>query len=91
VNPPADRVGWYLQRPPVNGIPGVEADGSWSGVAQIGSAQYPPHEGNTVDLAVTIADNGEINKLMAEQGVVVRNQPAGVKSAMASGVILTLK
>jgi hypothetical protein len=91
VNPPADRIGWYLQRPPVNGIAGVEADGSWTGVAQIGNAQYPPHEGNTVDLAVTIADNDEINKLMSEQGVVVRNQPVGVKSATASGVILILK
>jgi hypothetical protein len=91
VNPPADRIGWYLQRPPVNGIAGVEADGSWSGVAQVGNAQYPPHEGNIVDLAVTIADNDEINKLMSEQGVVVRNQPVGVKSVTASGVIVILK
>jgi PASTA domain-containing protein len=90
VNPPADRVGWYLQRPPANGVTEIRSDGSWTAVAQIGNAQYPPHEGDTVDLAITIAEKDAIDKLTAEIGVVVRNQPIG-KSAIVSPVTLTLR
>ncbi len=91
VNPPADRAGWYLQRPPANGVTDFRSDGSWTAVAQIGNAQYPPNEGNTVDLAVTIAEKDAIDKLTAELGVVVRNQPMGGKSAIVSPVTLTLR
>jgi hypothetical protein len=91
VNPPADRIGWYLQRPPSNGVTEIRSDGSWTAVAQIGNAQYPPHEGDTVDLAVTIAEKDVIDKLTAELGVVVRNQPTGGKSAIVSPVTLTLR
>ena len=91
VNPPSDRAGWYLQRPPANGVTDFRSDGSWTAVAQIGNAQYPPHEGDTVDLAVTIAENAVIDKLKAEMGVVVRNQPVGGKSAIVSPVTLTLR
>jgi hypothetical protein len=80
-----------LQRLPSNGIPGIRPDGSWTGVAQIGNAQYPPHEGDTVDFAVTIAEKREIDKLFAELGVVVLNQPMGGKSATVSSVTLTPK
>lgn len=91
VNPPADRIGWYLQRPPSNGVTEIRSDGSWTAVAQIGNAQYPPHEGDTVDLAVTVAEKDAIDKLTAELGVVVRNQPVGGKSAIVSPVTLTLR
>ena len=90
VNPPADRIGWYLQRPPSNGVT-LRADGSWTAVAQIGNAQFPPHEGDTVDLAVTIAEKTAIAKLKAELGVVVLDQPLGGKSAAVSPVTLTLR
>ncbi|HSE16512.1 MAG TPA: PASTA domain-containing protein [Pyrinomonadaceae bacterium] len=91
INPPADQIGWYLQRPPSNGIPEIGPDGSWTGVAQIGNAQYPPHEGDTIGVTVTIAEKGVIDKMRAELGVTVRNQPVGVKSATLSPVTLTLK
>jgi hypothetical protein len=91
INPPSDRIGWYLQRPPSNGIPHILGDGSWSGIAQIGNAQYRPHEGDTIGLAVTIAEKYVIDRLSAELGVVVRNQPVGGKSDTVSPVTLTLR
>jgi hypothetical protein len=91
VSPPADVPGWYLQRAPVGGISMVEPDGSWSGVAQIGNAQWPPHEGDVVDLAISVVEKQTAEQLMAEGGVVVRDQPLGIKSTTASQVALTLK
>lgn len=91
VKPPSDTPGWYLQRPPANGVNRIEGDGSWIGAAQVGNAQYPPREGDVFDLAVSLADNETINKLMAEPGVVLRNQPVGVKSDTALGVVATLR
>jgi hypothetical protein len=90
VRPPSDSPGWYLQRPPANGIDRVAADGSWIGVAQLGNAQWPPHEGDIVDLAVSIADADTMNKLMAEFGAVMRNQPVGVRTQTALGLVVTL-
>lgn len=89
VNPPAE--GWYLQTPPKNGVTSIDASGTWTGVAQIGNAQYSPHQGDTLDLAITITTKSDIDKLMAEQGEVVRNEPVGVKTAKASGIAVTLK
>ncbi|MEW6574278.1 MAG: hypothetical protein AB1374_11665 [Bacillota bacterium] len=36
------------------GIQAIEADGSWEGLAQIGNAQWPPHEGDLVDVAASL-------------------------------------
>jgi hypothetical protein len=91
VRPPSDTPGWYLQRPPSNGIDSVAGDGSWNGVAQLGTPQWPPHDGDIFDVAVSIADNDTINRLMAESGVVIRNQPVGVKVEAAHGLVLTLR
>jgi hypothetical protein len=91
VNPPSDTPGWYLQRSPVNGVAGIGPDGSWTGTAQLGNSQYPPHEGDIVDLTVTIADKSTVNRLTAEPGVLVRNEPVGVKSDSATGVSVALK
>lgn len=91
VDPPSDTFGWYLQRPPSNGIVRVESDGSWEGVAQIGNAQWPPHEGDVLDVAVTVADKETADQLKAEAGVVTRAQPVGIESDTASGVVVTLK
>lgn len=90
VKPPSDLPGWYLQRPPGNGI-SKGPDGTWSGVAQIGSAQYPPHDGDLVDVAVSVADSATVARLMAEGGVVVRPEPVGVASARATGVRLAFR
>lgn len=89
VNPPAD--GWYLQRPPLNGVSTIEAGGRWHGVAQIGSVQWPPHERDVVDISVTIVDAKTAQNLLSQPGVVVRGQPVGIASDIASSVIVTLK
>lgn len=91
VRPPSDVPGWYLQRPPANGITEINADGSWRGVAQIGNAHWPPQEGHMVDLAVSVADSETASRLMAEGGVVVRPEPIGIAGARATGVVLTFK
>jgi hypothetical protein len=91
VNPPSETPGWYLQRPPTNGIAKVRPDGSWTGSAQLGNAQWPPHEGDVVDLAVTVADSNTVNGLLAEPGVVVRSEPVGIKSDTAVDVVAILR
>ena len=90
VRPPSETPGWYLQRPPANGIDRVEADGAWIGVAQIGNAQWPPHDGDILDIAVSIADKNTISNLMAEPGVLIRNQPVGMKIQTALGIVVTV-
>jgi len=91
VNPPADAPGWYLQRPPANGIRQVETDGSWEGLAQIGNAQWPPHEGDLIDVAVSVAERAAADRMMAEADVVRRDQPVGIDLVRASGVVVTLR
>lgn len=91
VNPPADAPGWYLQRPPVNGVRALEADGSWEGLAQVGSAQWPPHDGDIIDVAVSVAGRDVAERLMAEAGAVLRDNPVGLNSVRASGVVVRLK
>lgn len=91
VRPPSDTPGWYLQRLPANGISGVQRDGSWIGVVQLGSPSWPPNEGDIFDVAVSVADNDTINKLLAESGVVIRNQPVGVNVDMAQGLVVSLR
>lgn len=91
VRPPSDTPGWYLQRLPANGVSTVQRDGSWTGVAQLGSPSWPPTEGDIFDLAVSVAEIETINILMAESGVVMRSQPVGVKSDTALGLVATLR
>lgn len=91
VNPSSETPGWYLQRPPANGISGIQPDGSWKGVAQIGNVQWPPREGDVIDIAISVTDSETANQLMAETGVVVKDEPMGIKSDVALGVVVTLK
>ena len=91
VTPASDVSGWYLQRPPTSGVGTVNPDGTWSGTAQLGNSQYPPQEGAVVDIAVSVVDRETAARLMAETGVVTRNEPIGVVSATASGVVLTFR
>jgi hypothetical protein len=90
VNPPSDQAGWYLERSG-NGISRVEADGSWTGVAQIGNSTYPPHEGDVVDVAVSLAAEGAYRELMGRGGVVVEPEPVGAWKDTASNLVVTLK
>ena len=57
----------------------------------MGNGLYSPHEGDSVGLAVSVADDTTVDKLMAEPGVVVRDYPVGVNTDTASGVVITLK
>jgi hypothetical protein len=91
VNPPSETPGWYLQRPPVSGITRVESEGSWTGLAQLGNAQYPPHDGDLVDVAVSAAQDSVAKELMRSPGVVVEDQPIGIETKTATNVIVKLR
>lgn len=67
IDPPSDQPGWYLQRLPANGIKSISG-GSWRGVCQIGNFQWPPHDGDIVDVAVTLVASEEALRLQARQG-----------------------
>lgn len=67
VTPPAESPGWYLQKPPANGIVSIVGD-TWRGVCQIGNQQWPPHTGDVVDVAVTLVTSDEAQRLIARQG-----------------------
>jgi hypothetical protein len=61
----------------MNGVHTIENDGKWEGVIQIGNVEYPPHEGDIVEIAVSIVNSDEAHKLLSADGVVVRGGPAG--------------
>ena len=85
VKPPSDQFGvWYLQRSG-NGT-SVEPDGTWHGVAQLGNAQYPPQNGYTFELAISVADTATATALLNEPGVVTRDHPIGTQSAIVSNL-----
>jgi len=86
VKPPSETAGWYLQRPPINGIHQVNQDGSWEGTAQIGNAMWPPHTGDILDVAVTIAPENQVQQLLATPGVVTSVSLPGISSDIALGV-----
>jgi hypothetical protein len=88
INPPTETSSWYLQQP---GISRLEANGAWSGTAQLGNTQWPAHEGDIVDVAVTAVDEQTAKALVAKGGAVTQDQPVGNISDTASGVIITLK
>jgi hypothetical protein len=90
VEPPAVPYGWYLQRQPSEGVHRVETDGRWAGVARIGNQQYPPHNGDKFNLAVSVADIATARQLMAEMGVVVRPNPTGIALDKAENVTVDL-
>jgi hypothetical protein len=77
VNPPAERDGWYLQRRIVS-----QSGGRWSGTVQVGNADYPPHTGDIVNVAVSIADEAIAEKLMSTRGVVVQPEPVGATNTI---------
>jgi len=88
VQPPSESLGWYLQRRP-NGV--LEHSGnSWNGRIQIGNRDYPPNDGDVVDVAVSIADKAEFDKLMREPGVVMRPDPSGSVVHKADNVRLRI-
>ena len=91
IQPAAQTFGWYLQRPPGNGVSAIQPDGSWVGVCQLGNETFPPQAGNTIDLSVSIASRTVATGLLARPGVVVEIQPIGVASDTVSSVVIRLK
>lgn len=90
VNPPSEMPGWYLQRRP-NGLQVVHEDGHWEGKCQIGNREWPPHQGDTLDLAVTVVDREVASRLKAGRGVVVEPiLPKARASEEARGVAVDL-
>jgi hypothetical protein len=90
VKPPSDQFGvWYLQRAG-NGT-SVEPDGTWHGVAQLGNAQYPPQNGYTFELAISVADAKTARSLLNEPGVVTRDHPIGAQSAIVSNLTVRVR
>jgi hypothetical protein len=90
-NPPSETPGWYLQRGFVNGIHRVDSDGSWRGIGQIGNVQWPPHEGDIFNVAVTVVNSETAQRLLATADVVTRIDLPGIASDEALGVRVRLK
>jgi hypothetical protein len=91
VKPPSETPGWYLQRPPINGIHQINPDGSWEGTAQIGNAMWPPHTGDILDVAVTVVPENQVQQLFATPGVETRISLPGISSDIALGVRVDLR
>jgi hypothetical protein len=89
VRPAGD--GWYLQRGAINGIRSVGSDGKWEGIAQVGNLEYPPHEGDLIEIAVSVAASEEARRLLGSVGVVVRGTVSGKASATAKNVTVHLE
>ena len=89
VQPAGD--GWYLQRGAMNGIHSIRSDGKWEGIAQIGNLEYPPHEGDRIEIAVSVAPSEEARRLLGSEGVVVRGTVSGKASDTAKDVTVHLE
>jgi len=69
IEPPSEQPGWYLQRLPDEGVRSVSGN-TWRGVCRIGSEQWPPHDGDVVDVVSTVVAGDEAQRLLARQGPV---------------------
>ncbi len=88
VRPPSESEGWYLQRRP-NGVAN-QSGNSWNGKIQIGNRDFPPQDGDIVDIAVSITEGVAADKLMRATGVVIEPEPVGVSIAKADNVRLRI-
>lgn len=89
VQPPSEAEGWYLQRRP-NGI--VERSGSsWRSRIQIGNRDFPPKDGDVIDVAVSVADGVVADKLSRASGVALERQPVGATVIRAENVRLRIR
>ncbi len=84
VKPRSESAGWYLQRGP-NGVFN-QSGNSWDGKIQIGNREYPPHDGDVIDVAISIADAVVADKLMRAAGVEIDLKPVGVVVAKSENV-----
>jgi len=91
IKPSSESNEWYLQRPPQSGKANMQSDGSWTGTGQIGNRQYPPKEGDIINIAITCANLKVIDSLMNARDVVVCAEPIGMGKIIHENVILTFK
>lgn len=82
VEPASDQPGWYLQRHPANGIRSISGS-TWRGVCQFGNQQYPPQEGDIVDVAASVVPAEEAKQIEARQGPLTFVVLPGVVSQVA--------
>lgn len=93
VRPSKGPLDWYLQGPPSNGIMNVNSDGVWQGIGQIGNIDYPPSQGDILDVAVTLVESGTAKALLdklATLRVVKQSNLPGTMTAIASSVRVEL-
>lgn len=84
---------WYLQKSPTTGIKVLEANGKWEGVGQLGDHRWPPREGDTFDVAITVVDNIIANDLLTQSGIVTRVYPFEISKAKdeIKGIIVKIE
>jgi hypothetical protein len=59
-------------------------------MAQLGNAQWPPHDGDIIDLAVTVVDEATATNLLGAQ-VATHPQLVGIRRDIASNLVVKLK
>lgn len=91
VRPAPDSPGWYLQRPPGNGVSAYAAGGTWDGIIQIGNREFPPNDGDVVDLAISVVSATEARALETGAGAVTAPTPRGSQVAELRGVRLVVR
>lgn len=91
VLPPAETPGGYLQRPPGNGVSAASAGGSWEGTIQIGNRDFPPREGDIVDLAISVIAVAEARTLESRPGTMTTPTPRGSLVAQLPAVRLSVR
>ena len=67
IEPPSDQPGWYLQRPPTNGIQSISGN-RWRGICQIGNQHYPPNAGDVIEIAASVVPVEEAMRLNSRKG-----------------------
>ena len=88
VQPQSESEGWYLQRRP-NGVTD-QSSSSWKGVIQLGNRDYPPHDGDVIDVAISVVDAATADGLMRKPGVVIERDPIGMPGAKSENVRLRI-
>ncbi|MBL7127995.1 MAG: hypothetical protein ISS16_03320 [Ignavibacteria bacterium] len=89
VNPPSESSGWYLQRYP-NGIHNIYDDGSWEGKGQLGNIDWPPHEGDIFDCAVSVVHIETADELINSPQITWES-PVGIRIDRSNNVIVMLE
>lgn len=91
VRPASNSPDWYLQRPPANGVSSYTVGGTWDGVIQLGNREFPPHDGDVVDLAISVVSPTEARALETGAGAVTAPTPRGSQVAELRGIRVVLR